>query len=1244
MKNRSRLILAIPGFIGMCVLSAPLSLHAGRLVLQNNSLYGYSDTADAWLNEGNTDANNGGDTALRVRYDMNDGGYIEDCTLVRFPLPTVASDGLDSATLALYYRTAGSMVANNVLTLKPYRLTADWYENTGIDLNNQGVSWLYRDQNQSQSWTYSSGGWYDKTDDGNGTNRVKKTGGSGSGIEPLNWVPFNVLPSVQQWLAGTNNCGFAFFSSAFEGGGSTVYAEFDSREYTDSATRPKLSLAYRNARLLWAGGTDGAWDSSTANWTAGGLNGFYDNGDTVLFDSGTRTNITVTAGGVAPGPVIFTNATSRFILSGGVIGGTNGLAKYRAGEVRLAAPNSYSGLTDLYGGTLIVATNQALGSTATGTVVRSGATLLIEGGVLYDAAEALSLAGSGVSGTGALLAAPGATRFAGTVTLASPADIGAPSNATLTLTGAIRGTAAWRKVGDGTLTLSGTATNTFGGTLTVQKGTLRLAKSGCAAIPAALAVGDGSQAATVIADTSSQFATNATVSVAANGLLDLQTFSATVAALAMSGGRVTASGGTLSLQGPFDYTGTVSQASVGGRIDLTAERRFTIADGAADEDVALDAQILSGAILKSGPGTLGLRTANSYTGGTVIESGTLLVTNTSGSATGSGSVLVKGGATLAGSGLVARTVTVESSGRISPGRSGAGNLSLGKLNLNANACLLFDLSSPGGTNDSLAIAGDLTLGGTLQVVPGPSFGIGRYRLLTYGGTFTDLGLTVTGASTLYDITVDTRQSGEVWLDVTLSPEHFVASTGLNVAPYTNWTMAAHAIQDALDMTRSNDTVWVGDGLYATGGKVSALGGTLTNRVCVPETVTLRSLNGPAYTIIAGTPDPALTNGPAAVRGVLLAPGASLIGFTVTNGYTALTGPSPWNTDGGGVLAVQGIVSNCTVAGCSAWRGGGIAVQGQPAGAFALRHVRVTGNRASSDGGGIRTEGGTLSAACCLVSCNRATSQGGGIASYGSVSLYSVTVASNAVVAAGQGGGVLVSVSSMLCDSILYANRALMGDNVMPITLFNATDCCSHPLLSGIGNTTNDPAFRAPALGDFRLCYKSPCIDTATGLANGTADLDGLPRPTDGNFDAIATCDMGAFEYVPWLADSDGDTMPDSWEHDHGLRPLDPTDAMENPDGDAFDNLSEYIADTDPQDGGSFLCIVAISNAPSPAICFTSSAARVYTLWYRDTLTTGEWAHIQAQVNIPGHGGLDHLTDGGSATSRFYRISVELPPQ
>ena len=64
-----------------------------------------------------------------------------------------------------------------------------------------------------------------------------------------------------------------------------------------------------------------------------------------------------------------------------------------------------------------------------------------------------------------------------------------------------------------------------------------------------------------------------------------------------------------------------------------------------------------GSLTKSGRGTLSLTKANTYTGGTTLKAGTLLVKNTTGSATGSGAVHVNAG-TLGGTGKIAGAVTV----------------------------------------------------------------------------------------------------------------------------------------------------------------------------------------------------------------------------------------------------------------------------------------------------------------------------------------------------------------------------------------------------------------------------------------------------------------------------------------------------------------------------------------------------------------------------------------------------------
>ena len=47
-------------------------------------------------------------------------------------------------------------------------------------------------------------------------------------------------------------------------------------------------------------------------------------------------------------------------------------------------------------------------------------------------------------------------------------------------------------------------------------------------------------------------------------------------------------------------------------------------------------------------------------------------------------------------------------------------------------------------------------------------------------------------------------------------------------------------------------------------------------------------------------------------------------------------------------------------------------------------------------------------------------------------------------------------------------------------------------------------------------------------------------------------------------DTDGDLIPDGWEVDHDLNPLNPGDGTGNPDNDGLTNLEEYIYNTDPK--------------------------------------------------------------------------------
>ena len=125
-----------------------------------------------------------------------------------------------------------------------------------------------------------------------------------------------------------------------------------------------------------------------------------------------------------------------------------------------------------------------------------------------------------------------------------------------------------------------------------------------------------------------------------------------------------------------------------------------------------------GSLIKIGTGNLVLTNANTYTGGTDVEAGALVVNNRTGSGTGTGPVQIQAG-TLAGRGIIAGAVTVGTlvgpGAVLSPGNSALKPRTLniqGKLILNPDATYKVDLNVIHAMADKVVAKG-ITIRGAL---------------------------------------------------------------------------------------------------------------------------------------------------------------------------------------------------------------------------------------------------------------------------------------------------------------------------------------------------------------------------------------------------------------------------------------------------------------------------------------------------------------------------------------------------
>ncbi|OWT53393.1 hypothetical protein CEY08_29710, partial [Achromobacter insolitus] len=370
------------------------------------------------------------------------------------------------------------------------------------------------------------------------------------------------------------------------------------------------------------------------------------------------------------GTFTLANATDRFVVSAPLVDqaanaatGWDGrtLTKAGAGTLVLAGNNSYTGGTQLAGGTLQVDRDANLGAAA-GGLTFSGGTLATTGS--FDTSRAITLMQAG--------------RF----------DVA--TGTSLGLAGVVAGNGGLVKQGGGTLVLRGS--NSHDGGTTIEAGTLQIDRdANLGDVIGGLAFHGGALA------TTGSFASSRAVTLAQTGRFDVaaSTTLGVNGAVSGAGGLVKSGGGAMVLNGSNSYIGgtTIADGILrigrdanlgaaaggltfnGGTLATTGtfdiSRAVTLAqtgrvDVAAGTTLGLSGLVSGGgSLVKAGAGTLVLDGINVYGGGTRIDGGTLQIARDEslGHVTGA---LVFGGGALAttDSFTTSRAITLAQAGRV----------------------------------------------------------------------------------------------------------------------------------------------------------------------------------------------------------------------------------------------------------------------------------------------------------------------------------------------------------------------------------------------------------------------------------------------------------------------------------------------------------------------------------------------------------------------------------------------------
>ena len=607
------------------------------------------------------------------------------------------------------------------------------------------------------------------------TNFVATTLFTGGSSNAINIASLPVISSVPtqfpliQYSGAIGGAGFNFVLGSLPS--DAIYLGYLSNNLASHSVDLVItSYVVPDSFLTWNGISSGDWDTETGNWKNNVGSGLiYSDGDAVVFNDNASgaTNINLTDT-FAPSSVTVSNRAKLFTFAdAGNFTGAMTLTKNGPGTLILdnSGSNDFTGGVVISGGTLQIGSDDANGN------VPASGTITIDGALVFNRSDSVTLANS-ISGAGVLAqigpgvltlmagSPPGAftgaitisngTLFAGSASafsgnpisihsgtldvngqnlVAEPVTVsgsGVDGDGAIINSGAQQ-TSALRNVAlDGDATFGGTSRwdiRNTGGTASLTSGGLpsnitkvgtnQVSLVGVNPIDSALGDIDIQQGVFAIQTSTAQLGdASKTIYVRGGATLNLWSLSTSPLnkkIILENGATIWNESGSSIVIGPITLTNGTTTFNIAGT------------------SLTLSNNILSGVggLTKTGAGTLSLRGANTYTGATLVSTGILALAS-SGSIGGSTNISISSGATLDVSGRDDAKLT------LAPGQTLGGNGTInGNLDVNPGATL-----SPGNSIGALTVTSNLNLQGTILIELNKTAGTNdvlRCVSLNYGG-------------------------------------------------------------------------------------------------------------------------------------------------------------------------------------------------------------------------------------------------------------------------------------------------------------------------------------------------------------------------------------------------------------------------------------------------------------------------------------------------------------------------------